>query len=88
MPPYGGQTSGGRRECCRGWSWSIWVSTGPDLSGAEHLFQVVAEGVMSVFPALRTAVAVPNNLPLPVDHCGSGRGTGGGGGGVGVVAGD
>ena len=39
-----------------------------DLSGVEHLFQVVAEGLVSVFPALRTPVAVQNNLPLPVDE--------------------
>jgi predicted ATPase/class 3 adenylate cyclase len=39
-----------------------------DLSGVEHLFQVVAEGLAAAFPPLRTAVAVPNNLPLPVDR--------------------
>jgi predicted ATPase/class 3 adenylate cyclase len=38
-----------------------------DLSGVERLFQVVADGLWSAFPPFRTAVAVPNNLPLPVD---------------------
>jgi predicted ATPase len=40
----------------------------PDLSGVEHLFQVAAEGLPSVFRPLRTALAVPNNLPLPADR--------------------
>ena len=39
-----------------------------DLSGVEHLFQVVADGLVSTFPPLRTAVAVPNNIPLSVDQ--------------------
>jgi predicted ATPase len=39
-----------------------------DLSGVEHLFQVAADGLVAVFPPLRTAVAIPNNLPLPVDR--------------------
>jgi class 3 adenylate cyclase len=38
------------------------------LSGVEHLFQVAAEGLTAVFPPLRTVVAVPNNLPLPLDR--------------------
>jgi hypothetical protein len=39
-----------------------------DLSGVEHLYQVSAPGVAMEFPPLRTAVATPNNLPLPVDR--------------------
>ena len=35
-----------------------------DLSGAEHLYQVRAEGLRVDFPALRTADAVPGNLPV------------------------
>lgn len=34
-----------------------------DLSGTERLFQVVADGIRSDFPALRTLDATPNNLP-------------------------
>jgi predicted ATPase len=39
-----------------------------DLAGVEHLFQVASAGLVSAFPPLRTAVAIPNNLPLPVDR--------------------
>ena len=35
-----------------------------DLSGAEHLFQVRAEGLGVEFPSLRTLDAVPGNLPV------------------------
>jgi predicted ATPase/class 3 adenylate cyclase len=35
-----------------------------DLSGSEHLHQLVIEGLASTFPALRTLDATPNNLPL------------------------
>jgi predicted ATPase/class 3 adenylate cyclase len=35
-----------------------------DLSHAEHLFQVVIEGLPSDFPALRSLDARPNNLPV------------------------
>jgi class 3 adenylate cyclase len=35
-----------------------------DLSGAEHLFQVQAEGLVTEFPALRTVDATPGNLPV------------------------
>jgi hypothetical protein len=35
-----------------------------DLSGAEHLFQVRAEGLMSVVAPLRTVDQVPGNLPV------------------------
>ena len=34
-----------------------------DLSGAEHLFQVRAEGLATNFPPLKTVNAVPGNLP-------------------------
>jgi class 3 adenylate cyclase len=36
-----------------------------DLSGTERLFQVRAEGLATLFPALRTADAIPGNLPEP-----------------------
>ena len=36
-----------------------------DLSSAEHLFQVRASGLQSVFAPLRTLDAVPGNLPVP-----------------------
>jgi predicted ATPase/class 3 adenylate cyclase len=35
-----------------------------DLPRAEHLYQVVAEGVQRDFPSLRTMGARPNNLPV------------------------
>jgi predicted ATPase len=35
-----------------------------DLTGAEHLFQVRAEGLVREFPRLRTVDAVPGNLPM------------------------
>jgi class 3 adenylate cyclase len=35
-----------------------------DLSGAEHLFQVRADGLRSEFLPLRTQEAVPGNLPV------------------------
>ena len=35
-----------------------------DLSGAHRLFQVRAEGLREVFPAVRTLDAVPGNLPV------------------------
>jgi predicted ATPase len=35
-----------------------------DLSGREHLFQVLASGLQSSFPALRTLDVVPGNLPV------------------------
>jgi hypothetical protein len=35
-----------------------------DLSASEHLFQVRAPGLRTVFPALRTLDAVPGNLPV------------------------
>ncbi len=35
-----------------------------DLSGAEHLFQVRADGLRSRFQPLRTIDAVPGNLPI------------------------
>jgi predicted ATPase len=35
-----------------------------DLSGAEHLFQVRADGLRSVFLPLRTLDATPGNLPV------------------------
>ena len=35
-----------------------------DLSGAEHLFQVRAEGLRVEFPPLRTLDATPGNLPV------------------------
>ena len=35
-----------------------------DLSGAEHLFQVRAEGLATGFPLLKTVNAVPGNLPM------------------------
>jgi predicted ATPase/class 3 adenylate cyclase len=37
-----------------------------DLTRAEHIYQVVAEGVASTFPPLRTLDAFPENLPLQV----------------------
>jgi hypothetical protein len=37
-----------------------------DLSRAEHVFQVVADGVGGAFPRLRTLDAFPENLPLQV----------------------
>ncbi len=35
-----------------------------DLSGVEHLFQVRAEGLATIFPPLKTVNAVPGNLPV------------------------
>ena len=35
-----------------------------DLTGAEHLFQIRAEGLATEFPRLRTVDAVPGNLPM------------------------
>jgi predicted ATPase len=35
-----------------------------DLSGAEHLFQVRADGLRADFPPLRTLDAIPGNLPV------------------------
>lgn len=35
-----------------------------DLSGAEEIFQLYADGLRTEFPALRTLDATPNNLPL------------------------
>ena len=35
-----------------------------DLAGAEHLFQVRGDGLIAEFPRLRTANAVPGNLPM------------------------
>ena len=35
-----------------------------DLSSAEHLYQVYAEGLRAEFPPLRTLDAVPGNLPV------------------------
>ena len=35
-----------------------------DLSGAEHLYQVRADGLRAEFPPLRTLDAVPGNLPV------------------------
>jgi hypothetical protein len=35
-----------------------------DLSGAEHLFQVRADGLPSEFSPLRTLEAIPGNLPV------------------------
>ena len=35
-----------------------------DLSGAEHIFEVKADGLRAGFPALRTIDAVPGNLPV------------------------
>ena len=37
-----------------------------DVSGVEHLFGVVAPGLLSEYPPLRTSLLVPNNLPSPV----------------------
>ncbi len=34
-----------------------------DLSGAEHLYQLVVEGLTAEFPRLRTVDAAPGNLP-------------------------
>lgn len=34
-----------------------------DLTGAEHIYQVVAQGLPDRFPALRSPEVVPNNLP-------------------------
>jgi hypothetical protein len=35
-----------------------------DLSGAEHLFQLRADGLRSEFPPLQTLDATPGNLPV------------------------
>ena len=35
-----------------------------DLSGAEHIFQVQADGLRAQFPPLRTLDATPGNLPV------------------------
>jgi hypothetical protein len=35
-----------------------------DLAGAEHLFQVWAEGLKVEFPPLRTLDDTPGNLPV------------------------
>src|SRR5579871_3755921 len=37
-----------------------------DLSRAEHVYQLVAPGLRESFPPLRSADALPNNLPLQV----------------------
>ena len=34
-----------------------------DIAGAEHIFQVVAAGLPTAFPALASLESVPNNLP-------------------------
>jgi hypothetical protein len=39
-----------------------------DLAEVEHLLQVASAGLVSAFPPLRTAVAIPLSLPLPVDR--------------------
>jgi predicted ATPase/class 3 adenylate cyclase len=35
-----------------------------DLSGRERIFQVIADGLPTSFPPLRTLEAIPNNLPV------------------------
>src|SRR5688500_7212694 len=37
-----------------------------DLARAEHLFQVVAPDLPSLYPALRSLESVPNNLPVQI----------------------